>query len=706
VETNVRTPMQVFMLPQRLVVPLFQRAYRWTEDDQWLPLWQDVRRMAELRLSDPHASARHFLGAVVVQAQGSAVGSVSVRNVIDGQQRLTTLQLLMDAAGSVFEEQGLDVLAAQMDALTHNQRDFVPDEDERLKLRPTDKDAGAFDEVMRADPPVDHARLKHASSLVVKAHAFFVAEARSWLTGAGDDDARARAGALASVLSSGLQLVVIDLRDDEDSHEIFETLNARGTPLTAADLIKNYVFAALAGERGDVQKAHAAAWRFDGEFWEKDVSVGRYVTSRSSLFFTQWLGSRVGEEVSPKSTFTRFRYYVEHEAGLAMSELLPRIAQQADLYERWTKAADEPYRELGRAETAVYRMKATGVELLKPILLWLHEPGREIATDVADRVLAMVESWMVRRQLLRLPSADLGRVVADLVRVHRAIPDDDLVARVQGYLTGLKVVSTYWPGDAEVRAGLRTAVAYRRFPRGRLRMYLEAVEDHSRQQYRYGPLPRLGYPIEHLLPQRWRSTWPVEGLEAEIDRDAHVHRIGNLTLLTTSLNTTVSNGPWLGPKGKLAMLGKHDVLLMNRRIAEAGADGWDEARIDQRTDEVIDALLAIWPVPVGHEGAVVDQQSGETPEVELRHLVAAGLMAPGTVLTARPGAWGDAAATVTTDGHLEIGGVSFGTPSAAGRHVRGGGTNGWAFWQLEDGRRLADVRDVYRQAGFGSPEAG
>lgn len=97
-DTNVRTPLDIFNLPQHLVIPLFQRAYVWDETDQWMPLWQDVRRLAELQLRDPYSTATHFLGgAVVVQAQDIQTGNMPTRNVIDGQQRLTTLQLLMDA---------------------------------------------------------------------------------------------------------------------------------------------------------------------------------------------------------------------------------------------------------------------------------------------------------------------------------------------------------------------------------------------------------------------------------------------------------------------------------------------------------------------------------------------------------------------------------------------------------------------------------
>lgn len=694
-QTNVLTPMQIFNLPQHLVVPLFQRPYVWDQDEQWRPLWQDVRRLAELGALDPYSGATHFLGAVVLQAQDVGAGRLSEWNVIDGQQRLTTLQLLMDATAAVLDERGHDNLADQLESFTHNPPTFVRSPDDRLKIRHTNKDRAAFDEVMNSEPPVDHGQLDHASSRIARAHAYFVGEVQAWLDEASPDTTR-RAAALTDVLQQRLQLVVINLTSTENSQEIFETLNARGTPLTAADLVKNFVFQKLDAEGADTRRVYAEDWPFERDFWEKELSVGRYLLSRSSLFLNQWLTSRVGEEVSTKSTFTLFKHYVEHSAGQPMSELLATIRRQADQYEAWTVHAAEPDRDLSPVELAVYRMRASGIEVLKPLLIWLHEPGRDVPQPVANRVVTLVESWVMRRQLLRLSTADLGRVVADIIRVNRATAPQDLPASIENYLTGLRVTSTYWPGDREIHAALLAEQAYRRYPRSRLRMFLETAEDHLRSVHHAGRVSRRGYPIEHLLPQKWQAHWPVADLEHELDRSAHVHRLGNLTLLTESLNSAVSNGPWLGARGKRAKLEKYDVLLMNRHVREVSDDGWDEQRIDERTTTIVDALLATWKVPAGHVGEVTDARTSEQTWVELRHLVAAEMLAPGTILSPRSGTWAGVTAVVTSDGRLDIDGTLLATPSAAGRHVRGGATNGWNFWRLEDGRRLADLRAAYR----------
>jgi len=688
--------MQIFALPQQLVIPLFQRPYVWDEEDQWSPLWQDVRRVAELRLSGQAPNASHFLGAVVVQAQDAQLGSITASNVIDGQQRLTTLQLLMDATAAVLEELGHMALSGQLGTLTHNQTVFSDGDGSALKIRHTNRDQAAFDEVMSADAPVDYGTLRHAGSKIVRAHQFFSGEVASWLAPLGDTEQEAAARALVGALTSGLQLVAINLTSAENSQEIFETLNARGTPLTAADLIKNFVFQRLDAEGADSRKAYATDWPFDQKYWETEVSVGRYLVSRSSLFFNQWLVAKTGESIGPQSTFTRFKWWVEHDAAAPMSAILKEVKLHADLYEKWTRAAEDPTRQLTRPELCVYRMAANETEVLKPLLIWLHAPERALSQDVIDAVVSVCESWVMRRLMLRLPSSDLGRVVADLLRAHSDARDADIVERFTAHLSRLNVSSTYWPGDDEVRAVLATEAAYRRFKRGRLRMVLEAIEDRYRAQTGQPQLPRLGYPIEHVLPQKWQDHWPVATAEEELDRASHVHRLGNLTLLLPKLNTKVSNHAWAQKRLELR---KHDTLLLNSRLLEAvGERSWDEAAIDERTAVLVEEILRTWPVPPGHTGEVIDPQAKTSEWVELKDLIRAGLLEPGTVLRPAQESFKTVEAVVTPQGGILLDGQVFETPSGAGRHVRGRATNGWTWWLLPDRRRLSDLRALHTGA--------
>jgi hypothetical protein len=692
-DTFKRTPLQLLHLPQNFVVPLFQRRYVWKEDEQWEPLWNDVRRTAELRRTSPHLDPRHFLGAIVLQAQGAESNAFTSWNVIDGQQRLTTLQLLTDATQALLAQAGLTKLANQLEGLTHNSADYVPDGQSPLKLRHLNHDRAAFDEVMTVEPPIDYAALEHADSLIARAHRYFTSVVEAWLGPATGPAFEERADELARVLREDLQMVTIELLASENSQEIFETLNARGTPLTAADLVRNFVFQQIEREGGDVELAHKNHWPFESAFWSKEVSVGRYLISRSSLFINQWLVSRTGEEIGPQATFTRFRTFVDHNQ-LRVTELLPEIQQQANQYETWTLKASQKSGELTVTEMAVYRMAASGVELLKPLLIWLHGPKRALSETTIASVVGSAESWLFRRQLLRLPGSDLGRIVSDLIARHTATDDTELATAVSRYLSQLNVTSTYWPGDEEVRAALLVEQAYRRFTRGRLRMFLEAIENAYRAETAQPQVERAGFPIEHILPQRWQESWPVEGPLEALARQEHVHRLGNLTLLTTSLNSKVSNGPW--PAKYKALLLHNTLKLTGRLIEITSGEDWNEELIDQRTMEMTNDLLAVWPVPNGHTGAVIDPQAKAGDWILPKHLLDVGLLNVDEILRPTHASYKTEHATVGADGRLVVHGKPFDTPSGAGRHITGRATNGWVFWALEDGRRLKDVRTEFQ----------
>lgn len=549
---------------------------------------------------------------------------------------------------------------------------------------------------MSAEPPVDHADLVYADSQIVAAHAYFSTVVAQWLGSPEADDYVVKAKELTDVLLDGLQLVSIELEASENSQEIFETLNARGTPLTAADLVRNFVFQRLEAEGGDTTKAYREDWPFETKFWTKEVSVDRNFVSRSSLFLNQWLVARTGEEISPQATFTRFKSYVELEAGHKMADLLPVIKKQAQQYEAWTEAAARPGGSLDAAERAVYRMQAGGVEVLKPLLIWLHEPGRDLSQDAIGKIIRAAESWVVRRQLLRLSGSDLGRIVADVIAANSTTPAGELDERITGHLARLNVTSTYWPGDEEIRRTLATEAAYSRFPRGRLRMVLEAIEDNYRAETGQPQIERKGYPIEHLLPRSWKDTWPVGTPEDADERQARVHRLGNLTLLTKSLNSKVSNGPWAA---KRSVLQDHNTItLTGRVIKRTEREPWAEAFIDERTAELIDRLLRVWPVPEGHHGKVVDPQTKAGDWVELKHLIEAGLLAPGDKLVATHRDFKGTEATLTSDGAIELDGKRYTSPSAAGHSLRKRATNGWYFWAVADGRRLRDVRTEFQNS--------
>jgi hypothetical protein len=703
-ETQVRTPQLVFMQPQRLIVPLFQRPYVWNQESQWEPLWNDVVRVAERLLKQPPSKPQpHFLGAVVLQQTQNPVGLMQTRTVIDGQQRLTTLQLLLDALHAELLQIGAAAPAARLEPLVVNAEPFCSKPEDRFKVWPTNRDRAAFNAVMAAPPPVDHDTIGYRSERMVEAHRFFSEQAREWLT-SDASNVQTRAVAVESVARELLQMVVIDLTADENAQEIFETLNARGAQLTAADLIKNFIFQRLLEAGTEVEESYERYWKeFETAFWETEVNVGRLRYARSSIFLNHLLIARTGQEVVAREVFTRFKIFADHDAGLPMDRLLGQIYDSSQVYRRFVTAAAKNVGAVDRLGLFAYRTGVLESEVIKPLLLWLLDPEQPVIPELQfNKALEVMESWMVRRMLVAATTKEYNRAIAELISRLRSSDRSSAGDVTETYLSEQMSNSRYWPDDAEIREGVETLLAYRRLGRGRLRMVLEAIEDHLRG-FRVDKIGLGGervargqYAIEHVMPQKWETNWPLDGGN-EDERNRIIHTVGNLTLLTSKLNLKVSNGPWLGQNGKRGGLEGHDVLMLNRDLLRKGAEQWTDELIRMRTREMTEIIISIWPVPIGHKSPYIIGKPRRRKKVRLPDLIVAGVLQSGITLFPRSKKFEDRVATLLADGTIEVDGKAFTSPSDAASAMVGSQTNGWWFFLVDKSSRrsLRKVRRDY-----------
>ena len=283
-KADILTLKALFQKDVRYVIPTFQRPYVWNQEDQWEPLWNDVRNIAEEYLEElvrlgpgkeaqaEERSGTHFLGAVVLQQRATATREIETRDVIDGQQRLTTLQILLDAAQEVFEHDGYPEEARDLRKLVLNDADYAKSQpDNVFKVWPTLVDRDAFRAAMHNDLPIG----EFENSSIAQAHEFFKLQIRQWLAGT-PDSAPQQAQGLVTGLLGLVQLVVIDLTTGDDANVIFETLNARGTALLASDLIKNSLLHAARESGLDSDEVYRRHWQeLDSQWWREDVCQSR-----------------------------------------------------------------------------------------------------------------------------------------------------------------------------------------------------------------------------------------------------------------------------------------------------------------------------------------------------------------------------------------------------------------------------------------------
>ena len=307
--TDILNPKDLFQKQVCYTMPTWQRAYVWSKEDQWEPLWNDVRNLAENYLEELERSDNksveaeqrttpHFLGAVVLQQVPTAAKDIEQREVVDGQQRITTLQLLLDAIQQIWEKsEKSDVrqAATRLSKLVTNDKDLVGDESHHVfKLWPTRSDRDAFRHAMDNGLAVNN----FEGSSIVQAHEFFQDQVREWLqdpVGSGSHGNEA----LETAVTAMLQMVVIDLSSKDDPNIIFETLNARGTPLEESDLIKNFVLSQSPKEgNGDRD-----IWQgLDDAWWRDEVTQGRLHRPRIDTLFNYCL------QCGPDRTSVRRKY--------------------------------------------------------------------------------------------------------------------------------------------------------------------------------------------------------------------------------------------------------------------------------------------------------------------------------------------------------------------------------------------------------------
>jgi hypothetical protein len=604
---------QLFERERRFVVPLYQRSYVWNEDDQWLPLWDDLERAADacLTAARNQQPRSHFLGALVLNVPKVQGSRVSRSEVIDGQQRLTTLQIVLAAMRDHAEAMSSSEGGPLRD-LTENRHQKSGSE-ELFKVWPTNADRATFRAVMRAGSPdalLDQfPRQRSGLPRLAAAYRFFWDRIGAFLDEADTAvDREARLDALHQALRTVLQVVVIELEERDDPQVIFETLNARGQPLLPSDLLRNYIFLRAASEPGvDPDALYQHYWhefdnrRQDGgeeRFWHAQERQGRLTRPRIDLFLFHYLVMQTGRDLLNGQLFREFRDW-HAESQMSVEALLTDLNRYAVIF----AGLVEPK---GNDRPAVFaqRLKALDTSTVYPLLLYiLSLPSSRLPVAARDRILLDLESWLVRRFICQATAKNYNRFFTSLLtKVTGASPDADLADIVRSELTRSAEATTNWPIDREFRTGWLTKPIYARSRPDRSAMVLRAIEQHMRTRFNEAVSLPDQLSVEHMLPQKGALEdypYPLDMPYLDQESDAQcrtrlIQTLGNLTLLTGELNASISNGPF--PSKAAKVIGDSD-LRLNAWLRSAPPLSWSERDILARGDRLFEIALQVWPRP-------------------------------------------------------------------------------------------------------------
>ncbi len=599
------------------IIPLFQRHYVWEMSEQWYPLWEDIKNKADHRLSEPQRDKfSHFTGAIVIQQKQTNVDEVPKYEIIDGQQRLTTFQVVLCALRDVSNSTGGQRIGLEVDRHILNQGMSSDDSrNEKYKLIPTEYDRASFIALAdgRIDDSIERIRLTYN---------FF----KFSIEGYTDGNLTKILALFHSIVNDfGFVQILLDTGDEPE--RIFESLNARAKRLLDFDLLRNNLFLRARVE-DDRDRLYREYWQhFENPYWEAKVAR----KTLSELFFDHFIRAKLAEEkITPL-----FNVYQKRIAGTGVIEdEFSQLKKYSDVYQEMTDCS--PDSEIGQAMSFY---KTFNITTLHPFILFVINELRVSGSEL-NLVMQILESYAMRRIVCNTPGTkSYTKLVCRLIRKLREV-DFDVESLVQA-LSDEKANATRWPNDYEVSECLTVR---QNMTNRDIRYVLYRIELQKRGENRLLEDNELvlnnQLSLEHIMPERWRTTWPLpigtdeydepaygcdetvlyeelfpyeyrennpewatEASESQLadesygsalsvakGRNNFVQEIGNLTLVAGSLNSSLSNRPFSDKKGRLF---QNSLLILNREICEY--ESWDIPEIAVRSADLIGSFKSLWP---------------------------------------------------------------------------------------------------------------
>ena len=551
---------------RQFIVPIFQRNYSW-QKSQYEQLWFDILRASKFK-----EKQNHFIGSIVYIDMGTPAGRPQQLLLIDGQQRLTTISILLCAIKDYVQKFNLETKLINL-AKIKNQFLYNSDEidEDRYKLLLNVQDKETY--IKLIDNTIF--TVNKPATNIIKCYEFFYEHIEDFIKQHGQIDE-----IYAGIFK--LSLVSISLDKDSDNPQmIFESMNSTGKDLSQTDLLRNYLLMDLTPEKQT--RLYKTYWKpmeelFGEDIYKNDVNKFDYFIRD---FLT--LKSDTGYICKINNVYENFkRYYLDNNCE--------KFAVLKDLftYAKYYACIDLLQENDDELKLYWQEFKKLDSHVVYPFLLKLYDDySRQILIkEDFKKILQVVISYLWRRAICEIPTNSLSKTFATL---YQAVDKEDYVNSI---IKAFVFKSSYkrFPSDYEVREKLQTKDIYH----FRLRKYLlEALENY----YHKEPidLNTANYTIEHIMPQNIEHNLSWQQMLGEDWQEVHslyLHTLGNLTI--TGYNAEMSNKSF-GEKVNGESGFKHSHLKLNESIAQC--DVWNKKAIQRRTNILTDIILKIWKYP-------------------------------------------------------------------------------------------------------------
>ncbi|MDD3269336.1 MAG: DUF262 domain-containing protein [Syntrophomonadaceae bacterium] len=525
---------------KQYVVPLFQREYSWGKDE-WQILWNDLVELSEI--DNPR---EHFIGSIVTMPTISVPEGVAKYLLIDGQQRLTTIFILLALLRNKLLDGGEEEFAEEINnTLIVNQYKKGID---HYKLLPTQSDRDCYKKLIDSEEILPTGK-------VIDAYRYFERKLQQ-----NHIDPKK----IQKIISNNLSIVSIVLDKEDNPHLVFESLNAKGRPLTQADLIRNYFFMRIhVDQQENIYK----------NYWKPmQDTLGENLTE----FIRHYL-MKDGTTVKQGDVYFSLKDKVNQASAF---DHLIDLFKFSQYYYKILYPNNEPNIRVRKILTRIYRLEATTVY---PFLLNCYHDYNNNAINEDDfvAILSILENFLMRRFVCNVPTNQLNKIFPTLYATVKGKGTGNFINELKNVLQ-----SKRYPKDTEFRIRLKDTNLYGSGDRLRkTKLILENIEEsfNHKEQVSFKDLS-----IEHIMPQTLNENWQIYlGEDWELTHDLLLHTIGNLTL--TAYNAELSNDDFNNKRTRLS----ESHLEMNKYFTKKLT--WKKEDIEERAEYLSDVITSIWP---------------------------------------------------------------------------------------------------------------
>ena len=570
-ETNLQ---EIIEGTKQYMVPLFQRPYSW-QKKEWDTLWNDISDLYGQEEPPPL-----FMGSMVTMQTDSSPESVTKYLLIDGQQRLTTVFIILAVLRDKAEESEQSKVAKAIhNKFLANTYDY--DEDDQgfdyYKLQPSQTDRKSFHQIIRNQFE------KNESNNINDCYLFFQKKVRQ--------NKNLDLSKIQTIICQRLLLVDIKLGPDDNPYLVFESLNFKGKSLTQADLIRNYFFMQINAEEQE---------SIYEEYW---LPMQNLLGENLTEFIRHYL-TKSGVIVNQNDVYTNLKERISRANKNDALSYLKDISQFSDYYARFLDPNSE---ENSQVRKYLQRIKRLEMATVYPFLMSCYDDWQQAKLTESEfiDVFKVIENYILRRFVCNVQTQGLNRIFASLyTKIVKETNLENL-----SFLEKLKLVlqTQNYPKNIEFREKLLTAVLYRGNRTEKTQLILESLEEsfNDKEQISFDNLR-----IEHIMPQTLSSWWKNHlGNEYESTHQLLLNSLGNLTLTHYDLEFSNNSFPDKKEGNRINHGLNNSPLELNKYFRSMNS--WRKEDIDQRAEFLADWALEIWPY-FGDESVKVSENRGVT----------------------------------------------------------------------------------------------